>query len=65
MSPDTESCPALDYSLINSGHLFFDAIYNPDKTLFLKKGEEQGAIIKNGLEMLHLQAEAAWKIWNS
>lgn len=65
MSPDTGSCPALDYSLINSGHLLFDVVYNPEKTLFLKKGEEQGATIKNGLEMLHLQAEAAWKIWNS
>lgn len=64
MSPDIKSCPQIDYSLINSNHLFFDAVYNPDKTLFLQKGEERGATIKNGLEMLHLQAEAAWKIWN-
>jgi shikimate dehydrogenase len=64
MSPNTETCADLDYSLINSGHLLFDAVYNPDKTLFLKKGEARGAIIKNGLEMLHLQAERAWEIWN-
>ena len=64
MSPDIKSCPQIDYSLINSKHLLFDAVYNPDKTLFLQKGEEMGATIKNGLEMLFLQAEAAWKIWN-
>lgn len=64
MSPDVLSCPQIDYSLINSNHMLFDAVYNPDKTLFLLKGEERGATIKNGLEMLHLQAEAAWKIWN-
>jgi len=64
MSPNIDTCPPLDYSLIDSGHLLFDAVYNPEKTLFLQKGEAQGATIKNGLEMLHLQAEAAWDIWN-
>jgi shikimate dehydrogenase len=63
MSPHYETYPPLDYSSLDSGHLLFDAVYNPEKTLFLQKGEEQGATIKNGLEMLHLQAEAAWKIW--
>ena len=64
MSPDIKSCPQIDYSLINSNHLLYDAVYNPDKTLFLQKGEEKGATIKNGLEMLHFQAEQAWEIWN-
>ncbi|MBR4649644.1 MAG: shikimate dehydrogenase, partial [Bacteroidaceae bacterium] len=45
-------------------HLLYDLVYNPAKTLFLQKGEAQGAAIKNGLEMLHLQAEAGWEIWN-
>lgn len=64
MAPNINTCPLIDYSLLGKCHLLFDAVYNPDKTLFLQKGEQQGAIIKNGLEMLHLQAEAAWEIWN-
>jgi shikimate dehydrogenase len=44
--------------------LLFDLIYNPDETLFLKKGKKQGATIQNGLKMLEFQAEKAWKIWN-
>lgn len=47
-----------------TGHLFYDLVYNPDTTPFLKLGKETGAAIKNGLEMLHLQAEVSWKIWN-
>jgi shikimate dehydrogenase len=64
MSPKIDACPPLDYALLGSAHLLFDAVYNPDKTLFLQQGEACGATIKNGLEMLHLQAEAAWDIWN-
>jgi shikimate dehydrogenase len=45
--------------------LLYDLIYNPAETLFLKKGKEQGAIIKNGYDMLLLQAEKSWEIWNS
>ena len=45
-------------------HLLYDLVYNPDETLFLKKGKAQGALTKNGLEMLLLQAEAGWEIWN-
>jgi shikimate dehydrogenase len=41
----------------------FDLIYNPAKTLFLQKGEGQGASIQNGLEMLTIQAEESWRIW--
>jgi len=65
MTPDVDTCPPIAYDAIGPDHLLFDAVYNPEKTLFLKKGEEQGATIKNGLEMLYLQAEAAWEIWNS
>jgi shikimate dehydrogenase len=64
MFPNVDTCPKLDYSALGSNHLLFDVVYNPDKTLFLRKGEQQGCIISNGLEMLHLQAEAAWAIWN-
>jgi shikimate dehydrogenase len=57
-------CPTLAYDAIDKDHLLYDLIYNPEETLFLQKGKEQGAAIKNGLEMLHLQAEASWDIWN-
>lgn len=65
MSPKVDTCPPLDYSLLGPEHLLFDAVYNPKKTLFLQRGEARGSTIKNGLEMLHLQAEAAWNIWNT
>ena len=53
MSPKVDACPPLDYNLLNARHLLFDAVYNPEKTLFLQKGAAQGSAIKNGLEMLH------------
>lgn len=65
MFPKVDDCPPIPYELITRSHLLFDLIYNPDETLFLKKGKEQGATIKNGLEMLQLQAEKSWEIWNS
>jgi len=65
MFPDISSCPDIPYELLTSKHLLYDLNYNPEETLFLKKGKAKGAKIKNGLEMLHLQAEEAWKIWNS
>lgn len=64
MFPNVQTYPPINYPAVGPGHLLFDAVYNPEKTLFLQKGEEQGATIKNGMEMLHLQAEASWKIWN-
>ena len=64
MLPDVDSCPALPYELISARHLLFDCVYNPEETLFLKKGKAQGATIQNGMEMLYGQAKAAWKIWN-
>ena len=62
--PKTEGFPNIPYRFINEKHLLYDLVYNPEKTRFLEKGEEQGAAIKNGLEMLHGQALAAWEIWN-
>ena len=63
--PDSNDCPNIPYSLLTPNHLLFDLVYNPVETLFLKKGKERGASVKNGEEMLKLQAEAAWAIWNS
>ena len=51
--------------LLTPQHLLYDLLYNPNTTLFMKKGSDQGAIVKNGLEMLLLQAFGAWDIWNS
>ena len=62
--PIVDECPNLPYQCISNNHLLFDLIYNPSETLFLKKGKEQGAQILNGLTMLELQADKAWKIWN-
>jgi shikimate dehydrogenase len=64
MYPNTDVAPQLPYEYITSRHLLYDLIYNPEKTLFLQKGVERGAVIKNGHEMLILQAEASWDIWN-
>jgi shikimate dehydrogenase len=63
--PSINDKPDVPYEHLNSKHLLFDLIYNPRKTTFLKLGEQQGARITNGLEMLKLQAEASWNIWNS
>ena len=57
-------CSAIPYELLTPNHLLYDLLYNPNITLFMKKGEEHGAVTKNGLEMLLLQAFAAWEIWN-
>ena len=62
--PKSDTCPDIPYHLLTPRHLLYDLVYNPDKTLFLQKGEAQGAIIKNGLEMLHLQALASYEFWN-
>jgi len=65
MSPHFDECPALPYKALTPKHLLYDLIYNPDETMFLKNGAKQGCTTKNGLEMLLLQAEAGWEIWNS
>lgn len=63
--PKTEAKPDLPYQFIGDKHLLYDLIYNPEKTTFLQMGEAQGATICNGLQMLILQAEKAWEIWNT
>jgi shikimate dehydrogenase len=63
MSPDIYSLPLLPYEAITGKHLLYDLVYNPEETAFLKSGKAQGATTKNGLEMLHIQAEESWKIW--
>lgn len=62
--PEVMLAPELPYHFISKQHLVYDLIYNPQETLFLKKCRENGASIKNGLQMLEIQAEEAWKIWN-
>lgn len=62
--PDIEECPDIPYDFLNESHLLYDLIYNPSESLFLKKGKLQKAEIKNGYEMLIIQAEESWKIWN-
>ncbi len=62
--PNITEKPKIPYQYINQEHILFDLIYNPEKTAFLSYGETQGATILNGLQMLELQAEKAWEIWN-
>ena len=61
--PKINECPPIPYEFFTPNHLLYDLVYNPTETLFLKKGKEHGAIIKNGMEMLELQALAAWELW--
>lgn len=65
MFPDNERKPELPYELLNPDYYLYDLVYNPEETAFMKKGLEKGARVKNGLEMLELQAEKSWQIWNS
>jgi shikimate dehydrogenase len=64
MYPDVNSCPDILYENLTKEHYLYDLIYNPDQTLFLEKGAEKGATTKNGSDMLIIQAEESWKIWN-
>lgn len=65
MWPDTDSQPEIPYGCIGERHVCFDLVYNPAETSFMAECHRHGASVKNGLEMLHGQAEAAWKIWNT
>ena len=62
--PNTDDFPKIPYDYINKNHLLFDLIYNPPETKFLKYGKTKGSKIKNGLDMLQIQAEESWNIWN-
>jgi shikimate dehydrogenase len=63
--PNVDDAPTIPYQYLTNKHLLYDLIYNPAETKFLHEGKNQGASIKNGLEMLELQAEKSWEIWNS
>lgn len=63
--PSISNSPNIPYKFIGENHLLYDLIYNPNETQFLSEGKKRGATIKNGLEMLELQAEKSWEIWNS
>ena len=64
MFPHVNDCPEIPYQWISERHYFFDLVYNPDPTLFLSRAKQKGATIKNGSDMLSIQAEESWKIWN-
>lgn len=64
MFPKVDECPAIPYEFLTQDNLLYDLVYNPENTLFMKKGALPGAVVKNGLEMLHLQAIASWEFWN-
>ena len=63
MYPETGECPKLPYEGTGKDHLFYDLIYNPEETEFLKRGKAYCAVTKNGKEMLELQADRSWEIW--
>src|SRR5215470_15776034 len=65
MYPHMDECPKIPYESLNDKHLLYDLLYNPDETLFMKLGKERNATVKNGLEMLLLQAIASWDFWHS
>ncbi len=65
MYPQTDLFPPIPYECLTKNHYVYDLIYNPARTMFLQKAEMRGATIKNGLEMLHVQAEKSWQIWNN
>lgn len=65
MSPNVDSCPPIPYQNLSTQHLAYDLVYNPEESKFLKHAKDKGAVIKNGLEMLDLQAARSWVIWNS
>ena len=65
MYPKVGEAPPIPYEAIGPDHYLFDLIYNPEKTIFLQKGLGKGALVQNGLDMLVIQAEESWKIWNS
>lgn len=62
--PNVDECPRLPYAALTPQHYLYDVVYNPAETLFMRQGLAAGAHVKNGLEMLQLQAEASWEIWN-
>lgn len=64
MWPDTSKAPPFPYPFLDQRHLCYDLTYNPTETEFMRQAKAERAAVKNGLDMLHAQAEASWKIWN-
>jgi len=64
MTPNADSCPLLPYDGLTAEHVLYDLVYNPETTKFMQHGIDAGAKVKNGLQMLHLQADRSWEIWN-
>lgn len=62
--PNVNEAPAIPYEFISSRHFLYDLVYNPAETEFLKRGKAKGALTLNGYDMLKMQAEKAWEIWN-
>ena len=65
MSPNDDTYPPIPYQFITSRHICYDLVYNPQTTEFMRRASDQGAVVKNGLEMLYRQAELSWEIWNA
>lgn len=65
MYPNVDVAPPIPYQFIHQAHYLFDLVYNPDETKFLQKGKAMGATVENGSDMLKIQADASWEIWNS
>ncbi|MEY3687480.1 MAG: hypothetical protein RIR84_321, partial [Bacteroidota bacterium] len=65
MYPNIDACPQIPYEDLTKDHYLFDLVYNPAQTLFLQKGLAAGSLVKNGTDMLEIQANASWEIWNS
>ena len=65
MYPNTNEAPNIAYDAITAQHHLYDLVYNPTETLFMKNGLAKGATVQNGLDMLHIQAEESWAIWNA
>lgn len=65
MLPDIHSLPPIPYQYITPMHLLYDCVYNPECTAFLREGQQRGARIVNGKDMLYLQADAAYEIWKN
>ena len=63
--PDINKKPDIPYEGISGEHFLYDLVYNPAETAFIREGTLRGAKVLNGLSMLHAQAEAAWRLWNS
>ena len=63
--PNSDTCPLIPYEFLTPDHYLYDLVYNPPQTLFLQKGKKRGANVKNGAEMLYLQAEKSWEIWKN